>query len=259
MDFTLDTNLTTDWGTTLTVDQWEDLGIDSVRAASSDELGDYLDGWTPGEKVRRNIKLRALLDRIEVYESNIQELNEALANGDIGLDEWETRMGKNIKHLHMNAHMIGRSGNWSELTREEVQALEDEVDRQLGYLRRWRNELAQPGRLDDVSEQKLNIRGSLYGASSSASFERGYQAERGLPPGVLPAQPGDGSTRCLTNCHCRWSIRTISKERGDFDANWRLGAAEHCQTCRDRARSWLGLRIRGGELQTDVEPIFYDR
>jgi len=258
----MDTTLETTYGTTLSVNEWRgdtDLGIDRVAAADAEEVEDYLDDWTPGDKVRRDIKLRALLDRIEVYEANVRRLNRQLANEQISLSEWETRMGRQVKQLHLNAYVVGRSGDWESLTPEDVQALRDEVGRQLQYLRRWRNELAQPGRLDDVSPRQLDVRGGLYGSASSASFERGFQSEQGIGPGALPAQPGDGTTQCLTNCKCRWSILVLSKDRGDFNANWQLGASEHCQTCRDRARSWLGLKIRGGRLQTDVEPIFYDR
>jgi len=258
----MDAILETTYGTTLSVNEWRGdtaLGIDSVAAADPEAVEDYLDGWTPGDKVRRDVKLRALLDRIEVYEANIRRLNGQLADGRISLSEWEAQMGRQVKQMHLNAYVVGRSGNWESLTAADVRALRGEVSQQLQFLRRWRNELAQPGRLDDVSPRQLDVRGGLYGAASTSSFERGYQAERGIAPGVLPAQPGDGTTECLTNCRCRWSIRVISRERGDFDANWQLGASEHCRTCRDRARSWLGLRIRGGRLQSDIEPIFYDR
>ena len=73
---------------------------------------------------------------------------------------------------------------------------------------------------------------------------------------MLPAWPGDGTTICLTNCKCRWSINILSIERGDYNATWRLGAAEHCRTCRQRARAWKKLRVRGGELVEGYEPIF---
>jgi len=241
------------------VEEPTDLGINEVAAMDPGEVEDYLDSWTPGQRVRRSVKLRILLDRLELFEDAVADLNAQLLNEEITLDEWETQMGRQVKRMHLSAYLSGRSGDWSSLTASDVQAIQDEAQRQLRYLRRWRNELAEPGKMDDVSERKMNVRGGLYGASASSSFERAYGAERGLPPNVLPAYPGDGTTKCLTRCKCRWMIRVLSKERQDFDCNWRLGASEHCQTCRDRARSWLGLRIRGGELQSDPEPIFYDR
>jgi len=261
----MDNTVTTTYGLSVPVNEWTggagglDLGIDSVNAMGPEEIEEYLDGWEPGQKVRRSAKLRIMLDRIELFQQRSRELNAALKAGEISLTEWETQMGRALKRMHLSAYVTGRSGRWTDLEPEDVQALRDEVGRQQAYLRRWRNELAQGGRLDDVAEGQLNTRADLYGAASSASFERGHNAERGIGPGVLPAQPGDGTTKCLTNCHCRWAIRVISKEDGNFDAGWRLGASEHCETCRQRARSWIGLQIRGGELQTDVEPIFYER
>jgi len=72
----------------------------------------------------------------------------------------------------------------------------------------------------------------------------------------LPAMPGDGTTKCGDDCHCEWSIRVIDTESEDYDANWRLGASSHCETCIKRGRNWVGIRVRGGELKTDVVPIF---
>lgn len=76
-----------------------------------------------------------------------------------------------------------------------------------------------------------------------------------LPLDVLPAFPGDGTTEC-DECRCSWRVRVLDAQRGDYDANWMLGASAHCRMCRERARSWLGLRVRSGELVDEVEPIF---
>jgi hypothetical protein len=44
----------------------------------------------------------------------------------------------------------------------------------------------------------------------------------------------------LTNCQCRWEI----VDRGDhWDCYWRLGIAEHCPDCVERARNWNPLTI----------------
>ena len=216
------------------------------------------DTWTPGRSIPRRIKYRIMLGRIALYEERIAELADLLSRGEIALDEWEERMAQEIKGLHLSSYVTGESGRWDALTERDYTAIGEEVSRQQTFLRRWRNELAEQQATGDVEAEKVISRAKRYGQAASVSFEKGHGAENGLPPGVLPAYPGDGTTQCLTGCKCRWEIRLISRERGDADCNWALGPAKHCETCLRRARSWLGLRIRGGELRTEVEPIFYD-
>ena len=235
------------------------MGIPTAGVPDSEEIERYMeDTWTPGRSIPRRIKYRIMLNRIELYEEHATELAGLLSRGEITTGEWEERMAREIKGLHLSSYVTGRSGRWDTLTEQDYTAIGNKVSRQQEYLRRWRNELAEQQATGDVEASTVIRRAKLYGQASSTSFEKGHGAENGLPPDVLPAYPGDGTTQCLTGCKCRWVLRIISRDRGDLDAGWRLGPAEHCETCLKRARSWLGLRIRGGVLQTDVEPIFYD-
>lgn len=257
--------LTTPSGTDFAAYDWHtprsvDADIPTAGVPDSDEVQRYMDDtWQPGQRIPRRIKYRIMLDRIELYDERIADLAGLLSRGEITLGEWEERMAQEIKGLHLNSYVTGQSGRWENLTDRDYTAIGDEVARQQKYLRRWRNQLAGQQASGDIDAGQVVTRARLYGQAASGSFEKGHGAENGLPPDVLPAHPGDGTTECLTGCKCRWTIRLISRERGDADANWTLGPSEHCETCLKRARSWLGLRIRGGELKTDVEPIFYER
>ena len=234
-----------------------DLGYDDKVLPDADEIEEYMSTWTPGQQIPRKIKVAIMMERLQAYDDAITQLAQRLANEEIDVSTWEEEMQRQIKRLHLHASVAGRSGDWSAIDSAAVSDMNATVREQLRYLRRWSNELA--GVEKEISARQVRNRGRLYGQASSQTFEKSHDAEKGIPQGILPAYPGDGTTLCLTNCKCRWSFRVINKENGDFDCNWRLGAAEHCQTCRDRARSWLGLRIRDGELVTDVEPIFVNR
>jgi len=59
-----------------------------------------------------------------------------------------------------------------------------------------------------------------------------------------------------TRDKCRWAIQILSKENQDFNATWKLGIAEHCETCLNRAQNWTQLEIRNGVMKSDPEPIF---
>lgn len=247
------------WPEDTTWYEYRDLGIPTAGVATVEEAEDYLDRWEPGTRIPRRIKYRMMLDRLTLYEELITELAEMLIGGEITPREWEERMAQEIKGLHLTAYVTGRSGRWEDMTSQDYGSVGGVLRKQYRYLRRWRAQLSEPGVLELTDVEGVVNRAKLYGAASSSTFERGHGAENGIPPGTLPAYPGDGTTLCLTNCKCWWSIRVISKERGDFDANWRLGPAEHCRTCRARAKDWLGLRIRGGELVDGYAPHFVNR
>lgn len=51
-----------------------------------------------------------------------------------------------------------------------------------------------------------------------------------------------------SNCKCFWDIDTLDFEKGNFDAYWKLGTDDNCQTCQIRATEWSPVRIRAGVL-----------
>lgn len=73
------------------------------------------------------------------------------------------------------------------------------------------------------------------------SSRQAYEQARVYGFADLPAYPGDGSSECLSNCHCHWEIQVSER---NLVAYWRLGAADHCKTCRDRADTWSPYIVR---------------
>jgi len=78
----------------------------------------------------------------------------------------------------------------------------------------------------------------MYINSSIQSYERANARARGLPD--LPQYPGDGNTRCLTNCQCHLSYEWAD---GAWLVYWNLGQAEHCPDCEAMASDWSPLEI----------------
>lgn len=203
---------------------------------------------------------QAVLDRArDRYDDVAAGLAGDLHRGRITPVEFEERLADEVKRLHVAAYVAGRSGTWGEITPQQWGRLGPIIRFQYSKLRGWRDELQRTPRDADgtltISEAKLLQRAGYYRSAATQSFERGLVDEIGLASDVLPAYPGDGTTDCMTNCVCRWAIRILNKARGDFNASWRLGNAEHCPTCRKRARSWKRLKVRGGVLQDGYEPI----
>ena len=205
------------------------------------------------QRTSRSSKLAAWESARSLFDASVDELAEGVAAGRITPREWEAAMRPLVKDLHVEAYVAGRSGLWGEITPAQWGRLGPVVREQYGYLARRRQAIeAVP--VEERSAAKLAQTARLYGAATRRSFERGLLDEIGMGA-ELPAYPGDGTTLCRVNCRCRWRIRILSKARGDFDASWTLGSAEHCRTCRERARKWKALRVRGGVLVDGYEPI----
>lgn len=210
----------------------------------------------------REVKLRArtrpsadqksaLADRQKLFNIATGVLNSQYLEGEITLQEWHDLMRQNVKDLHITAYMIGMDGEWSDMTQADWGRVGQVVRGQYGFLAKWAAELAG----GPPSLKKMDQRAGYYAAAASQSFSRGRATRVGFTPAELPAHPGDGSSECRVNCKCFWLIVTLSKSRGDYNVSWRLGNAEHCRTCRSRARSWRSLKIRAGEMVSEVADI----
>lgn len=228
---------------------------ESVGYVPTLDLNDWDSTKMAPRPMRLEDKKQALDARQQIFQNRAVELNAQLKNGRIEPDEWMRRMMGQVKDMHTTAYAIGYSGRWEQISQRDWGAVGATVQRQYQFLRRWRAQIEQDG-IDSVSLAKLNDRAQKYGAAASESFEKGYSAEVGMPPNILPAYPGDGTTECMTRCKCRWAINILDKQNQDFDCTWTLGVAEHCETCLERASSWVQLEVRNGVLASDPEPIF---
>lgn len=199
------------------------------------------------------IRRDAWLSARAVFDLGAGALARAVASGAITPAQFEAGMRELVEDLHVAAYAAGRSGDWEAIRPEEWRRVERVLEQQFAFLRGFRDAVRDAPEADR-SEAQITQRSRLYGAASRQSFVRAELAAVGLTC-ELPAYPGDGTTDCLVNCVCAWSVRTLSKGRGDYDVSWRLGAAEHCRQCRKRARVWKGLKVRGNVLVSGYETL----
>lgn len=101
-------------------------------------------------------------------------------------------------------------------------------------------------------EKQIAARSQMYMNSSREAFERGKTRAHGVPP--LPAYPGDGQTRCLTNCKCEWVFEPT--ETG-VNCYWKLNPAEHCDDCLNNAARWNPL-VQTITLETEAQQVAAD-
>ncbi len=172
--------------------------------------------------------------------NTMDALSDRLKNGNITPGEWFERMMLIIERTHSQAAMIG--AGVSELSPEMQLAIDGHLEIQSEFLKNFLSDYQENGWKDSY-----HARSRMYALSSYASFNHGdviSQAGKVLP---LPAYPAEG-TQCLSNCKCSWSIDVLDFNAGNFDAYWKLGTNDSCQTCVQRAGEWSPVRIRGNTL-----------
>ena len=107
------------------------------------------------------------------------------------------------------------SGLFKGLSKAERADIKAAVKEQLDYLKGF---IAAK---EDMSEAAIKARAAIYAGSVRATYGRSRY------PGLLQ-YPGDGNTKCLTNCLC-------SLDERDDGIHWVLAAAENCEDCQAMA------------------------
>lgn len=153
-----------------------------------------------------------------------------------GVQAWEQEIARQLARYHAAAIMAG--ANVSALSPAMTTAIKRDLATQLRFLEKF-GVVVQSGKR---WENGWASRAEMYAGSIATPYWRG--ATKMLP---LPAMPCDGTSQCLTRCKCSWDVNQLDGD-GNYDAQWRLSAAESCQTCLQRSRDW-GIKIRDGVLQ----------
>jgi hypothetical protein len=160
-------------------------------------------------------------------------LARRLSRGELSVQDWELAMRRQVRSAFVAQYALGRGG-LAQLEDADRMRLGALVGEQFVHLHRFAADVAA----GSLSEAQVASRAQLYANSSTRAEAEGYQrAFRGLE---LPAHPGDGSTSCRSNCHCRWDV----VDRGDeWHATWRASGDSTCADCRSRASTWSPLVI----------------
>lgn len=154
-----------------------------------------------------------------------------------GVAAWQQEIARQLARYHAAAMLAG--AGMETLTKPQTVAVTKDLATQLKYLGKFGIEVQDAAQW----EKSWNSRAEMYAQSIKAPFYRGLT--RMYP---LPAMPADGTSQCLTNCLCMWELDEQPGD-GNVDAYWRVTAAESCQTCLERGRTWAPIKIRDGVLQ----------
>lgn len=170
---------------------------------------------------------------IDAQKERIDTITDRLVAGDTNVQQWVLEMRKAIKDTYITEYSASRGGV-NNVTQAEWGRTGQQLRQQYEYL----NKFAQDVIDGKLSPGQINARAKLYIESASQIYERGKVENTGIP--ALPAYPGDGQTVCRANCRCHWRIVETDAE---WQATWKLGAAEHCPDCVVNAGRWAPLRF----------------
>jgi len=186
------------------------------------------------------------VDDLESLITRLQSLIDAATGNLIDnlspaqISEYHEVMEELLSRYHLAAYMVGAGQDVvSDKAREKI--LEG-VANQLAFLQGFITEIED----NDTFEMGWQARARMYGESIKEPYWNGRV--KLLP---LPSMPGDGTTNCKTNCGCSWEVKAVNADKGDYDARWRRGLKDSCQTCIERENTWNPIRIRNGVLLSD--------
>jgi hypothetical protein len=153
------------------------------------------------------------------------------------VQSWYDQLASQLARYASAAYMTGRGT--TEVDPAAKQVVTSDIAEQLSFLKHFANVIEQS---QGEFQQGWRSRAQMYARSIQTPYWRG--ATEMLP---LPAMPGQG-TQCRTNCGCSWDVQKLAGD-GNYDAYWRRGKSDSCQTCVQRERDWTPFKIRGGEVQ----------
>ncbi len=162
---------------------------------------------------------------------------DALEADSSQVQAWQEELSRQLARYHGAAYLAGSGAD--ALAGPARTAVQTDLATQLKFLGKFGIEIQSAKEW----QAGWNSRAAMYAKSIAAPYWRGKT--RMLP---LPAMPADGTTQCLTNCKCAWSVVDLDGEN-NYDCTWIMNDVEHCQTCRQRAADWAPLKIREGVVQ----------
>ncbi|MFA4974449.1 MAG: hypothetical protein WC683_17725 [bacterium] len=165
-----------------------------------------------------------------------RNLATQVAGGQIDVAAWQNAMRTEIKNRVIQEYLLGRGPGL--LTPADRGSLGGMLTEQYRYLDRFAVEIAA----GNLSEAQISARAAMYIRSAHEAYGRAQARARHI---TLPAYPGDGNSRCLTNCGCHWEFHGRGHHK--WDCYWVLGDHEHCVDCLDNASKWNPYTVRGGE------------
>ena len=194
------------------------------------------------QKKRQKDALAKTNQYLSKFKVETRKLAARFAEGEITASYFRGGMLTEIRYLLVTAAAAG-AGGMGYLGPDDIAAIDAEVRRQATFLDNWVAQLERQA-VEDRNVDYIANRANMYAGAgwrmAGDTIDRVMYKQ--FP--TLPFQPKDWTTLCKNGCKCNWVWVILDDGRGDADVTWRLGIAEHCETCDDRAAALNPLKIR---------------
>lgn len=144
----------------------------------------------------------------------------------VGSVTWQREIEKIIARGHMAAWTAERLGvspdspllSRSRLSRAERKEVQQAIDAQLAYFRRFQ------GEMKGMSEAQIAARAQLYAGAVRGTYYQTRWGDWEIPDHLMP-----GNQQCLTNCRCTIAVQDSGDGTGTLTRT--LHAEHHCTEC----------------------------
>ena len=141
-------------------------------------------------------------------------INDGLIGGQVGATEWHNAVAAELFAHHLAAYADAAGIDVDDP--KALAAAKKIVGAQVEYLGKFTDQVEQ-GKYDDTPDA-LRARLDMYAGAIRGTYYQGKYPS-------LDQVPGDGQTRCMTNCKC-------GLEERDDGIHWIIDeAAENCPDC----------------------------
>lgn len=198
--------------------------LDLSQVTWNPDTNQWIDNET-GLPVPEDRVLGEVFSHADAAQENLTDLTNALYEGDITLEEWETATALELQDAYIAeaAFAVGGIDNVDAAVLAGIAVL---LANQLGFLNGFANDIAS----GTVSQAQAVSRINQYGNAAVQAYWDEWQGIRENPnfEGLhgLTRVPQDGSTICRGNCRC-------FLEESSEGILWQLTAVESCDTCLD--------------------------
>lgn len=176
--------------------------------------------------------LRARNRLADGFKDDAAEIAADLVNGDIDLTEWAKAFASLISHGITTGFQLGLGVDV--LDQRSSAIVTGLIQTQYSYAGPFAQAVSDA--IDagtPMSQEAIASRSGLYAGGVIQSHEFGQADRYDIS---LPAYPGDGSTPCMGNCRCYWSIEANGTV---IVPTWvAIDDAHTCDECARRGEQW---------------------
>lgn len=149
-------------------------------------------------------KIRAAIDRaIRAENKRMVTLAEQMRSREIGVNEWQTGMRRNIKNVHLYSAAAARGG-WAQMTPADYGRVGGQVADQFRYLDKFVGQVDKGLKLDGRFISRVELYSEASRTTYEATLTREMEEHNGMTEEKNILHPADHCQECLGLADLGW-------------------------------------------------------